>query len=64
MDLSLAKLPWYAQLGAFLILACAGVGAFYWYYEKDARAEMRREAHLQPERQILDTIAPAAFIGE
>jgi type IV pilus assembly protein PilO len=48
MDLSLAKLPWYAQLGAFLILACAGVGAFYWYYEKDARAEMRtREQQLE-----------------
>ena len=48
MDLSLAKLPWYAQLGVFLILACAGVGAFYWYYEKDARAEMRtREQQLE-----------------
>jgi len=40
MDLSLAKLPWYAQLGAFLILACGGIGAFYWYYEMDVRAEM------------------------
>jgi type IV pilus assembly protein PilO len=40
MDISLTKLPWYAQLGAFAVLSCAGVGLFYWYYEKDARAEM------------------------
>src|SRR5215211_3147098 len=40
MDMSLAKLPWYAQLGAFVVLALAGSGLFYWYYEKDARAEM------------------------
>jgi type IV pilus assembly protein PilO len=47
MDLSLAKLPWHVQLGTFLALACAGVFAFYWYYEKDARAEMHtREQQL------------------
>ncbi|MBM3772343.1 MAG: hypothetical protein FJW27_13895 [Acidimicrobiia bacterium] len=40
MDISLAKLPWYAQVTAFAVLGAAGVGAFYWYYEKDARAEM------------------------
>ena len=33
MDISLAKLPWYAQVGAFLMLAIAGVGVFVWYYE-------------------------------
>ena len=33
MDISLAKLPWYAQVGAFLVLAIAGVGVFVWYYE-------------------------------
>jgi type IV pilus assembly protein PilO len=40
MDLSLAKRPWYAQLGAFAVLVLVGSGLFYWYYEKDARAEM------------------------
>lgn len=40
MDISLAKLPWYAQVTAFAVLGAAGVGAFYWSYEKDARAEM------------------------
>jgi len=32
-DLSLSKLPWYAQLGAFLALSAAGAGAFYYFYE-------------------------------
>jgi Tfp pilus assembly protein PilO len=40
MELSLTKLPWYAQLGAFIALAVGGVVAFYFYYEKPARAEM------------------------
>ena len=40
MDISLAKLPWYAQLGAFLVLAIAGVGVFVWYYELPFREDM------------------------
>jgi len=32
MDLSLNKLPWYAQVGLFVALAVAGVGAFYYLY--------------------------------
>lgn len=40
MDISLTKLPWYAQLLAFVALAGAGCAAFYVYFEKDARAEM------------------------
>lgn len=48
MDISLAKLPWYAQLGAFVLLACTGIGLFYWYYERDFREEMAtREAQLE-----------------
>ena len=34
MEISLTKLPWYAQIGAFVVLALAGVGAFYYYYER------------------------------
>jgi type IV pilus assembly protein PilO len=41
MELSLSKLPWYAQLGAFLVLAIGGVGAFVYYYELPQRAEMK-----------------------
>jgi type IV pilus assembly protein PilO len=40
MQLSLTKLPWQGQVGAFLGLALFGVGAFYYYYEQPARAEM------------------------
>jgi type IV pilus assembly protein PilO len=40
MNLSLAKLPWYAQVGAFVALAVAGTGAFFYYYEMPVRAEM------------------------
>jgi type IV pilus assembly protein PilO len=44
MDLSLSKLPWYAQVGTFVVLAVAVVVVFYIYYEKPARleAETRR----------------------
>lgn len=48
MELSLTKLPWYAQIGAFVVLAGAGVGFFYQYYEVPARAEMEtRENQLK-----------------
>ena len=41
MELSLSKLPWQAQVGAFLVLAIAGVGAFVYYYELPQREEMK-----------------------
>ena len=40
MELSLTKLPWYAQVGAFVVLAVVGVGLFYYYYEVPAQADM------------------------
>lgn len=40
MNLSLTKLPWYAQVAAFAVLGAVGIGLFYWYYERDARTEM------------------------
>src|SRR5204863_7145367 len=40
MDISLTKLPWYAQIGAFVVLAGAGVGAFVYYYEMPTRVDM------------------------
>lgn len=44
MELSLTKLPWHAQIGAFVVLAIAGVGLFYYYYEMPARADMELRA--------------------
>ena len=40
MELSLTKLPWYGQVGAFVILALGGIGAFLYYYEMPARDEI------------------------
>jgi type IV pilus assembly protein PilO len=39
-EISLSKVPWYAQIGALFVLALAGVGAFYFYYAQPARAEI------------------------
>lgn len=40
MDISLTKLPWYAQIGAFAALAVGAFGAFYYYYERPTRDDM------------------------
>ena len=44
MELSLTRLPWYGQVGAFLLLALSGIGAFVYYYEwpQEAEFESRR----------------------
>ena len=48
MDISLTKLPWYAQIGAFVVLSLGGVGGFYYYYEMPARADIQaREVTLK-----------------
>jgi type IV pilus assembly protein PilO len=47
MDISLTKLPWYGQVGAFVLLAAAGVGAFVYYYEWPTREDFKaRQAQL------------------
>src|SRR6185295_14306194 len=40
MQLTLTKLPWYAQVGAFVALAVVGCGIFYYYYEEPVRSDM------------------------
>ncbi len=40
MDLNLNKLPWYGQVGLFVVLALAGVGVFYYFYVMPADADM------------------------
>ena len=44
MELTLTKLPWYAQVGAFVVLAVTGCGVFYYYYEMPVRADMASRA--------------------
>lgn len=40
MDLNLNKLPWYGQLGLFVVLALGLVGVFYQFYAVPKQAEM------------------------
>ena len=48
MEISLTKLPWYAQIGAFVVLAVAGLGVFFYYFEMPARADIEsRESQLK-----------------
>ena len=48
MELSLTRLPWYGQIGAFVLLAIGGIGAFFYYYEMPARADFAsREGQLE-----------------
>jgi type IV pilus assembly protein PilO len=37
---SLAKLPWYGQIGIFVVISIAGAGAFYYFYETKVQAAM------------------------
>lgn len=40
MQLSLSKLPWYGQVGAFLAISLGLAGAFYYFYVSPAQVEM------------------------
>lgn len=40
MDLNLNKLPWYGQVGLFVVLGLALIGGFYWFYVVPTQAEM------------------------
>jgi type IV pilus assembly protein PilO len=56
MDISLTKLPWWAQIVAFVILAGGAGGAFYYYYERDQQAEMdTRRSQLTALRRDITT---------
>ena len=42
INISLNKLPWYSQVGIFVVLSLAAVGAFWNWYARDAMASHRR----------------------
>jgi type IV pilus assembly protein PilO len=39
-DLSITKLPWKVQLALFVVVSLAAAGAFFYWYEMPARAEL------------------------
>ena len=39
-NLSLAKLPWYAQIGVFVLISLGLAGAFYYFYESKEQVEL------------------------
>jgi type IV pilus assembly protein PilO len=41
---SLAKLPWYGQIGAFVAIAIAGAGAFYYFYDMPQQVAIEKQA--------------------
>jgi type IV pilus assembly protein PilO len=41
MAFDIKNVPWYAQVGAFLVVAAAGCGAFVYFWEMPARDEMK-----------------------
>ena len=52
MQLSLEKLPWYGQVGAFVVVSGMALGGFYYFYAMPAQAEMStRHAQLATLRQ-------------
>ena len=66
MNLSLNKLPWYGQIGAFVVLALLGVGGFWYAYVQSAEASLAtRRAELQTLRaEITRGIATARQLPE
>jgi type IV pilus assembly protein PilO len=41
MELSLTKLPWYGQIGAFVVVAALAVFGFWYFYVSDVQADIR-----------------------
>jgi type IV pilus assembly protein PilO len=55
INLSLSKLPWYGQVGAFVALSLAGAGAFWNFYARDAQASIdQRRGQLANLRKEID----------
>jgi type IV pilus assembly protein PilO len=61
MEIGLAKLPWYGQTGAFVLLALAGAAAFSVYYDAPARGNIAaRKQQLAGLRADIDKSRAAA----
>ena len=55
INLNFNKLPWYAQIGAFVVLSAASVGAFWYWYAAAAQESINaRNAELATIRANID----------
>jgi type IV pilus assembly protein PilO len=55
MELSLSKLPWWGQIGAFVVVCGLAVYGFYNFYVVDAQADLDlRQAHLSALKADVD----------
>ncbi len=66
MNLSLTKLPWYAQVGAFVGLAVVACGLFFFYYEMPLRDDLatREQRLTQLRSDIAKGLATAKQLPE
>ena len=55
INVSLSKLPWYGQIGAFVALSAAAVGAFWNFYARDMQTSIEsRQGQLTKLKQEID----------
>ena len=66
LNISLSKLPWYGQVGAFLALSIAGAAAFWNFYARDAQAsiDQRRGQLSKLQQEINRGLATAKRLPE
>jgi len=66
MELSLSKLPWYGQIGAFVVVCGLAVYGFYDFYVIDAQADLTlKQTHLSAlKADVNKGIATARRLGE
>ena len=66
MDISLSKLPWWGQLGAFVLLGAASIYGFYNFYASQVGAELEiKETRLAALRADINKgVATARRLGE
>src|SRR5438477_10581353 len=66
MELSLSKLPWYAQIGAFVVVSALAVFGFWKFYVEEMQADIdARQVRLTALRQdIAKGVATARRLPE
>jgi type IV pilus assembly protein PilO len=66
MELSLSKLPWYGQIGAFVVVCGMAIYGFWNFYVQDAEADLAlKQTHLTSlNTDITKGVATARRLGE